>query len=107
RAGGEVTFLHSFQLPAALVWAAIALEIMTGCALIVGFHIRAVALTCGTLLLLLALPMIAMTSFSLSLAALVITAAAGAFVLAARDSHPWSLDYFFSGDWLPIYRPHG
>jgi putative oxidoreductase len=42
RAGGEVTFLHSFQLPAVLVWAAIALEIMTGCALIVGFHIRAV-----------------------------------------------------------------
>ena len=77
-----------------------------GVALIVGFHIRAAALTCGMLLLLLA-AMIVVTGFSLSLAALVIAAAAGAIVLAARTSHPWSLDYLLSGDWLPIYKLHG
>ncbi len=72
-------------------------------ALIVGFHIRAAALTCGMLLA----AMIVVTGFSLSLAVLVIAAAAGAFVLAARTSHPWSLDYLLGGDWLPIYKPRG
>lgn len=99
RAGGEVVLPLSLHLPTTIVWASITLELLTGGVLIVGYHIRAVTLACGLLLLLRAL---ATMVVSLSLAGLIFSAAAAAFILAARSSHPWSLDYFFSGDWLPI-----
>lgn len=70
---------------------------------VVGYHIRAVTLVCG---LLLSLRALAMMVVSLPLAGLIFAAAAAAFVLAAREAHPLSLDYFFSGDWLPVYMPH-
>jgi uncharacterized membrane protein YphA (DoxX/SURF4 family) len=106
RAGGAVRMLPSFELSAVVVWLIIASGIIAGIALVVGFRIRVVSLTCGTLLLLPALAMIAVTDSSLSLTALLIASAAGAFALAGRNSHPWSLDYFLGGDWLPVYGLH-
>lgn len=103
--GGAMNFPPAAQLPAAVVWLVKAAEIMAGIALIIGFRIRLVALTCGALLLLLALSV--MKSVGSLPGMLVLVAAVSAFVLATRDSHPWSLDYFFSGDWLPVFRLHG
>jgi uncharacterized membrane protein YphA (DoxX/SURF4 family) len=106
RAGGAVRMLPAFEPSAVFVWLVIASGIIAGIVLIVGFRIRIVALTCGTLLLLRALAMIAVTDSSLSLTAQLIASAAGAFALACRDLHPWSLDYFLGGDWPPVYGLH-
>lgn len=73
-------------------WSATAAEVVLGIGLIVGLFTRVIAFVSGILLLTFALAM----TFSLGIKApldfSVFSASAGAFLLAAFERYPWSLD---------------
>jgi len=77
-----------------IAWVSTAAEMAFGIALIVGLFTRVVAFLSGIMLLCFALAM----TFSLGIKApldfSVFSASAGAFLLAALERYPWSLDAF-------------
>jgi thiosulfate dehydrogenase [quinone] large subunit len=79
----------------AIVWIVTIAEIVLGLSLFLGFRIRLVAFVSGVLLLLFALGMTIGTGLKSALNASVVSASAGAFLLATAGCHARSLDPAF------------
>jgi uncharacterized membrane protein YphA (DoxX/SURF4 family) len=84
-------FLPQTLIPP-VAWLATILEILLGCALIVGLQTRLAALASGVLLLLFALAMTISLGVKAALNYSVFSASAGAFLLAQSPLYPWTLD---------------
>lgn len=87
--------LNSFAPPAAaplLAWAATLAEVLLGLALVLGLYTRLAAVLSGLLLLVFSLTMTFALGIKAPLNYSVFSGSAGAFLLAAWDHFPWSLD---------------
>lgn len=86
----------NFFLPNSLIsvvgWLATGAEIVLGILLIVGFRIRETAFISGVMLILFAAAMTLALGVKVPLDYSVFAASAGAFLLAAQDESPWSID---------------
>ena len=89
---GKLNWFAPTAVIPALAWAATFAEVLLGLALTLGLFTRVAALLSGLMLLLFALTMTFALGVKAPLDFSVFSASAGAFLLAAYDKYPFSID---------------